>query len=94
MIKRIISTLSLLFIVITLSFADTVFLSNNIDNARQSQENIIKKDRFRVGCGCCDGTTSKATGRGACSWHGGVQYWLYYDDETDEYYKVSTGRCD
>ncbi|HEU4554534.1 MAG TPA: hypothetical protein VFS25_16930 [Chitinophaga sp.] len=24
---------------------------------------------------CCDGTTSSATGRGACSWHGGVCNW-------------------
>lgn len=24
---------------------------------------------------CCDGTTSDATGRGACSWHGGVCEW-------------------
>jgi len=24
---------------------------------------------------CCDGTTSNATGRGACSWHGGVCEW-------------------
>ena len=24
---------------------------------------------------CCDGTTSNATGRGACSWHGGVCNW-------------------
>ncbi|OSZ82583.1 hypothetical protein CAP35_04765 [Chitinophagaceae bacterium IBVUCB1] len=24
---------------------------------------------------CCDGTTSSATGRGACSWHGGVCDW-------------------
>lgn len=31
----------------------------------------------RVGAVCKDGTTSKATGRGACSHHGGVAYWLY-----------------
>ncbi len=32
---------------------------------------------IRVGAICNDGTSSKATGRGACSHHGGVAYWLY-----------------
>ncbi len=31
----------------------------------------------RVGAVCRDGTLSTATGRGACSWHGGVAEWLY-----------------
>lgn len=31
----------------------------------------------RVGAICRDGTRSYATGRGACSHHGGVSYWLY-----------------
>ena len=31
----------------------------------------------RTGAICMDGTRSSATGRGACSWHGGVNYWLY-----------------
>lgn len=31
----------------------------------------------RTGCVCNDGTRSTATGRGACSHHGGVKYWLY-----------------
>lgn len=31
---------------------------------------------YRVGAICNDGTRSHATGRGACSWHGGVNYWL------------------
>ena len=31
---------------------------------------------WRVGANCCDGTTSGATGRGACSRHGGVCQWL------------------
>lgn len=29
-----------------------------------------------VGCGCMDGTTSTAKGHGACSGHGGVDYWI------------------
>ncbi len=31
----------------------------------------------RIGAVCHDGWISSATGRGACSWHGGVAYWLY-----------------
>lgn len=33
--------------------------------------------KVRVGAVCNDGTVSSATGRGACSHHGGVAYWLY-----------------
>jgi hypothetical protein len=33
--------------------------------------------RHRDGCHCWDGTESFATGRGACSHHGGVMYWTY-----------------
>lgn len=31
----------------------------------------------RIGAMCRDGTRSNATGRGACSHHGGVAYWLH-----------------
>jgi antitoxin component YwqK of YwqJK toxin-antitoxin module len=31
---------------------------------------------YRIGAVCNDGTRSNATGRGTCSWHGGVNYWL------------------
>jgi hypothetical protein len=31
----------------------------------------------RVGATCKDGSSSDATGRGACSWHGGVREWIY-----------------
>lgn len=31
---------------------------------------------LRRGAMCNDGTTSTATGSGACSGHGGVDYWL------------------
>jgi hypothetical protein len=33
--------------------------------------------KVRVGAICCDGSRSNATGRGACSHHGGVCEWLY-----------------
>ena len=35
--------------------------------------------RHRVGALCNDNTTSKATGKGACSHHGGVSCWQYSD---------------
>ena len=35
---------------------------------------------YRVGAICKDGWRSSATGRGACSHHGGVDYWLYEED--------------
>lgn len=34
---------------------------------------------FRTGARCKDGTTSTATGSGACSSHGGVACWIYND---------------
>jgi hypothetical protein len=36
-------------------------------------------DRQRIGAVCNDGTTSTATGSGACSHHGGVSCWQYSD---------------
>ncbi len=35
--------------------------------------------RHRIGAICKDGTTSTATGSGACSHHGGVSCWQYSD---------------
>jgi antitoxin component YwqK of YwqJK toxin-antitoxin module len=37
---------------------------------------------YRTGAICNDGSRSSATGRGACSWHGGVQYWLTKSEKT------------
>jgi hypothetical protein len=34
---------------------------------------------FRIGAQCTDGTSSTATGSGACSWHGGVLRWMRSD---------------
>ena len=39
----------------------------------------ITGNRVRVGAICVDGTTSNATGSGACSHHGGVRCWQYSD---------------
>jgi len=41
--------------------------------------NAAQSDRHRIGAVCNDGTTSKATGSGACSHHGGVSCWQYSD---------------
>ena len=37
----------------------------------------IQQQHYRVGAICRDGRRSYATGRGACSHHGGVSEWLY-----------------
>lgn len=42
----------------------------------------------RIGATCCDGSSSGATGRGACSHHGGVKYW-----EMSNGKHKRTGRC-
>ena len=34
----------------------------------------------RIGAKCNDGSNSSATGRGACSHHGGVDYWIHEND--------------
>ena len=44
---------------------------------RKVQVTKKQEARYRIGAVCNDGTTSNATGRGACSWHGGVDYWIY-----------------
>jgi uncharacterized protein YgiM (DUF1202 family) len=36
---------------------------------------IVTTYETRTGAVCRDGTSSSATGRGACSHHGGVSYW-------------------
>jgi hypothetical protein len=45
---------------------------------------------YRTGARCRDGWRSDATGRGACSWHGGVADWLYADDRI--VHETKTGR--
>lgn len=42
------------------------------EDAQRCNQTVDK----RVGCVCKDGTRSQSTGRGACSRHGGVEYWL------------------
>ena len=60
-----------------------VKLVNSSDNSGLTKTyrkkiNVSKSyETTRVGAICCDGTRSYATGRGACSHHGGVCQWLY-----------------
>lgn len=38
-------------------------------------EAVVSTYQVRIGAACKDGSSSSATGRGACSHHGGVRYW-------------------
>ena len=51
-----------------------------IDSLGNSTGSSYKSSGFRVGAICNDGWRSNATGQGACSHHGGVDYWLYSND--------------
>lgn len=42
---------------------------------------VIQSYQTRIGATCRDGSRSRATGRGACSHHGGVEQWLYDEQE-------------
>lgn len=43
---------------------------------------IVSVNEVRVGASCKDGSSSSATGRGACSHHGGVAYWKTRKEST------------
>ncbi len=43
----------------------------------KSDDNNPVNEGTRIGAVCKDGTTSTATGSGACSSHGGVDHWIY-----------------
>ncbi len=58
--------------------------------ANYLHEKSKRKNEYRIGAICRDGSSSYATGSGACSWHGGVDEWLY---ETQDYYKFSYENC-
>lgn len=60
-----------------------------VANANYDYDDASEMMVHRIGAKCCDGSNSKATGRGACSHHGGVKYWKL-SDGTKEW----TGRCD
>lgn len=43
---------------------------------KELREEAVSEYYERSGAICRDGTRSYSTGRGTCSWHGGVDYWL------------------
>ena len=46
---------------------------------KESEYSCDAGDSNIVGARCDDGTRSSATGQGACSGHGGVDYWICED---------------
>ena len=71
--KKFLSTILILIIALPLIIFDCPYSSNSYAQNTFSIQYLKK----RVGAVCNDGTRSRATGRGACSHHGGVKYWLY-----------------
>ncbi len=59
--------------------ADEVFrTSDHTRRGKKSQGSVPQPPKSeRIGCICMDNTPSDATGRGACSGRGGVQFWVY-----------------
>ena len=50
---------------------DLIKLEDSKDKLEMSMSYV------RIGAVCNDGWVTSATGSGACSWHQGVNYWLY-----------------
>jgi hypothetical protein len=71
--KKLFSTLIILLISLSFVFIDIPISSSYAQDTFLTQ--YLKKKR--IGAICRDGTRSNATGRGACSHHGGVDHWLY-----------------
>lgn len=73
-----IKSLVIIFLVLTFTFCKkeeaSVPESATVTNA--SSYPCDSAHTQRVGCICNDGTSSTATGSGACSHHDGVKYWL------------------
>lgn len=49
------------------------------ETTTETRTRVVRGPRY--GAICWDGWQSSATGRGACSWHGGVARWLTSDTE-------------
>jgi len=47
------------------------------DTPKPAPQPVQQQSHYRVGAICRDGWQSHATGREACSHHGGVSEWLY-----------------
>ncbi|MCU7496100.1 MAG: hypothetical protein HF314_17530 [Ignavibacteria bacterium] len=57
-------------------FLSTDCFDSSDSNPVQS-ESSSGNSGTRIGAVCNDGSTTSATGSGACSHHGGVKYWTY-----------------
>jgi hypothetical protein len=53
--------------------------TSGIETFPQSKAAAVTEQIHRIGATCRDGSESGATGRGACSHHGGVRCWKYSD---------------
>ena len=62
----------IILIVLSLSIMTSLIGCSESSTAPETSEG-----EQRIGAVCNDGTRSTATGQGACSHHGGVDYWLY-----------------
>lgn len=74
-----------LVILFILFIAGSIFGPRVIDgftSIEVLEQRCLEESKFsyRVGAICQDGWRSSATGRGACSHHGGVKRWLYKEE--------------
>ena len=53
------------------------FIALSLSLTTCKEESSPTSSGERIGAICKDGTTSTATGSGACSSHGGVDHWIY-----------------
>jgi hypothetical protein len=61
-----------------LAYAGLVFVGGAIVGNAQTEHHVREIPvSYRTGAICRDGSRSLATGRGACSWHGGVARWVH-----------------
>lgn len=74
---------------LTLSDGKLVQLWGPVERQVTEMKTVETGRSYRIGAICRDGWRSYATGRGACSWHGGVDYWLV-TRETKQVSEVST----
>ncbi|MBI2427495.1 MAG: hypothetical protein HYV29_01610 [Ignavibacteriales bacterium] len=65
-----------LFIFLLIIFTIPLTTCKEEDSPTQSTSTSGDCPNGRAGAMCNDGTTSSATGSGACSSHGGVKYWI------------------
>lgn len=75
--KKFVATLTLIALA-TLPGASAVAAGSPAPHKRLAPtKQTLKAPQRKIGAVCKDGTTTKVTGRGACSKHGGVSRWLY-----------------